>query len=74
MKDYFQAHEVVPSYDTIMIDVRSKLVRTEDDEQYYSETIERLRKTTTEGRDEVMDLGFRFFKQQNVFLSLCRSD
>ena len=38
MKDYFHKHEIVPSYDMIMIELRSK-ARTEDDVQYYTETL-----------------------------------
>lgn len=66
MKDYYQEYEICPSYDIILFEVRQKLVRTEDDEQYYDETLERLKKTSTEGRESVTDLGFRFFKQQSI--------
>ena len=65
MKDYFHKHEIVPSYDMIMIELRSK-ARTEDDVQYYTETLGKIKKASTEGIDEISHLAENFFKQQEM--------
>ena len=66
MKDYYDATGSVPSYEMINIKVREKLVHNDDDLQYYNETIEKLRKTTCEGRGQIEELGLEFFKQQEI--------
>lgn len=65
MKDYFHKHEVVPGYDMIMIELRSK-ARTDDDVQYYEETIGKIKKASTEGIYEISRLAENFFKQQEM--------
>ena len=66
MKDYYDATGSVPSYDMIVIKVREKLVHNDDDKQYYDETIDKLKRTSCEGRTEIENLGLEFFKQQEV--------
>ena len=65
MKEYYNKRESVPSYDMIDIAIRQKI--TSDDEiQYYTEALDRIKKTTTEGYEEVEDMAERFFFQQNL--------
>lgn len=66
MKDYYVANESVPSYGMINIKVREKLVHNDDDMQYYDETLDKLKRTTCEGRQEIENLGLEFFKQQEI--------
>ena len=61
MKDYYDATGSVPSYDMIVIKVREKLVHNDDDKQYYDETIDKLKRTSCEGRTEIENLGLEFF-------------
>ena len=65
LKDYFAEHDTVPGYDTLLILLRSKAV-TEDDLQYYDETVEAIRKSSIEGLEEVGTLAERFFRQQEM--------
>lgn len=66
MKDYYDKSGNVPSYDTILIEVRSKLVNTEEDNEYYNETVDQLKSISCEAREEIEALGMKFFKQQGV--------
>lgn len=65
MKEYFAKHETTASYDILDIMLREKC-RSEDDAQFFHELIERLKKETTEGIDEIEDMAEKFFKQQNL--------
>lgn len=66
MKDYYDKSGNVPSYDTISFSVRNKLVNTEEDREYYDETIDKLKTISCEAREEIESLGMKFFKQQGV--------
>lgn len=66
MKDYYSRTGNVPSYDLIQIELNAKLVHTEEDKEYYEETIDKLKRTSCEGREEIENLGLEFFKQQEV--------
>lgn len=66
MKDYYDKYEVVPSYDMIFIKLGEKVIHNDEDRQYYEETIDKLKRTSCEGRDEIEDLGMEFFKQQEI--------
>lgn len=66
MKDYYDNNNSVPSFDTILIGVRNKLVNTESDKDYYDEIIDALKSISCEARDEIESLGMKFFKQQGV--------
>ena len=65
MKEYYSRQESVPSYDLIDICLRQKIT-SEDEMQYYTEALDRIKKTTTEGYKEIEDLAERFFFQQNL--------
>lgn len=65
MKDYYNRQESVPSYEMIEILLRQKIT-VEDEIQYYTETLDKIKKTTTEGYKEIEDLAEKFFFQQNL--------
>lgn len=65
MKEYYLKHESVPRYEELRFKINEKCFSDEEN-QYYHETLERLEHTTTEGIDEVEDMAERFFKQQNL--------
>lgn len=65
IKDYFADHDTVPGYDTLLILLRSK-ASTEDDIQYFDETVETIRKSSIEGLEEVGNIAERFFRQQEM--------
>lgn len=64
MKEYFNKHDTVPSFGMISIKLKERVL-TEEDEQYFQETVEKLKNTTTEGIEEIQDMAEKFFKQQN---------
>lgn len=64
MKDYYSKHGSVPKYDLILLKLQENS-KTEDETQYYIETIDTLKSQTTEGIDEIEDMAEKFFKQQN---------
>lgn len=64
MKEYYAKYESVPSYDMLKIKI-NEIAFNDDDAQFYNETLEKLKDTTTEGIDEVEDMAEKFFKQQN---------
>lgn len=66
MKDYFSEYECSPSYEMIDICLKNRVIRTDDDEQYYSESLEKLKKMGTEGHEEVKKRGIQFFMQQSL--------
>lgn len=65
MKDYYQKHDIVPSFDMLKIKL-SEHAHNEDDLQYYFEAIDKLKTISSEGVDEIKDLSEKFFKQQNL--------
>ena len=65
MKEYFAKYDSVPSYDIVTFKLREKAV-SDDDIQVYDEVIEKLKKTNTEGIEEIESLAEKFFKQQNL--------
>jgi len=66
MKDYYNNSGSVPSFETILFCVNDKLVNTEEDRDYYAETIDNLKTISCEAREEIESLGMKFFKQQGV--------
>lgn len=64
MKDYYAKYDSTASYDIVLFKLREKAL-TEDDVQCYEEVIEKLKKTSTEGIEEIEELAEKFFKQQN---------
>lgn len=65
LKDYFAKESVVPSYETIGIELRSK-AKTNIEIEEANALIDTLRKTSIEGYNTVKDKAIRFFKQQNL--------
>ena len=65
MKEYFIKQESVPDYGVIQIKIREKII-DEDELQYYEEAIEKIRKSPSDGRDEIEDMAEKFFFQQNI--------
>lgn len=64
--DYYHMYESVPSYEMLMIKIGEKLIHNDEDKQYYEETLEKLKRTSIDGREEVENLGLKFFKQQEL--------
>lgn len=64
MKDYYTKRGSVPRYDIILLKLQEN-AKTDDDVQYCTETIDKLKSQTTEGIDEIEDMAEKFFKQQN---------
>lgn len=65
MKEYYQKRETVPSYDMIEIETRQK-VTDQDELQYYQEALDKIRKTPSDGREEIEEMAEKFFFQQNM--------
>ncbi len=65
IKEYYKQYDVVPKYDMLLTKLREKAV-TEDDIQYYEETVEKIRRSSIEGLEEVGNIAERFFKQQEM--------
>lgn len=65
IKDYYKEYDIVPKYDTLLIKLREKAV-TEDDLQYYEETVNKIKRASIEGLEEVGKIAERFFKQQEM--------
>ena len=65
MKDYYYRRESVPNYETILILLREK-AHNEEDVQYFEESINKLKKTSSAGREEIEDLAEKFFRQQDM--------
>jgi replicative DNA helicase len=65
LKEYYKEYDIVPKYDTLLIKLREKAV-TEDDLQYYEETVDKIKRASIEGLEEVGKIAERFFKQQEM--------
>lgn len=65
MKEYYTKQESVPSYDMISIKLNEKITN-EDDRQYYTETMDKIRRMPTDGYREIEDMSEKFFFQQNL--------
>ena len=65
IKEYFLKYGSVPNYEMLQIKINEKGL-SEDDMQYYAETIEKLKKAPIEGYKEIEDMAMKFFKQQNI--------
>jgi RecA/RadA recombinase len=64
MKDYYHKYNLVPDYDMLLIKLNERAT-TEDELQYYTEAIDKLKTTSYAGFQEVQELAEKFFKQQN---------
>lgn len=65
MKEYCSKYESTPSYDIVEIKLNEKS-NTEDEQQYYTEAMEKIKKTDIGGYKEIEDMSYRFFSQQNL--------
>ena len=65
IKEYYAKYETVPSYDILQIKINEKCL-SEDELQYYTETIDKLKKAPFDGHKEIEDMAMKFFKQQNI--------
>lgn len=65
MKEYYTKQESVPSYDMVAIKLNEKS-NSEDEQQYFSEALDKIKKTTIEGYKEIEDMSEKFFWQQNI--------
>ena len=65
IKEYYKQYDAVPKYDMLLTKLREKAV-TDDDIQYYEETVEKIRRSSIEGLEEVGNIAERFFKQQEM--------
>lgn len=65
IKEYYKEYDLVPKYDMLLTKLREKAV-TEDDIQYYEETVDKIRRSSIEGLEEVEKIAERFFKQQEM--------
>ncbi len=65
IKEYYRQYGTVPKYSMLLTKLREKAV-TEDDLQYYEETVEKIRRSSIEGLEEIGNIAERFFKQQEM--------
>ena len=65
IKDYYHKYGSMISYEMLMIKLNEK-IQNDDERQFYVETIEKLKHTTTEGHEEIEEMAEKFFKQQNL--------
>lgn len=64
MKEYYAKYESTASYDILMFKLKEK-ANTENDVQCFTEVVEKLKNTSTEGIQEIESLAQKFFMQQN---------
>ena len=64
LKEYFDKHSYLPSYEMLEIKLND-ISYTEDEQQFYKETIQTLKKQPSFERDEIEQLAEKFFIQQN---------
>ena len=64
LMNYFDKHGIVPSYETIEIELR-KEVKSEYDIELIVEIVQKIRDSTDEGVDTIKKTAHKFFKQQN---------
>lgn len=64
LMNYFDKNGIVPSYETIEIELR-KEVKDEYDIELIVELIQQIKNTTDEGVDTIKKTAHKFFKQQN---------
>lgn len=64
LMNYFDINGIVPSYETIEIELR-KEVRDDYDIELIVELIQQIKDTTDEGVDTIKKTAHKFFKQQN---------
>lgn len=65
LKEYYEKYEIVPSYETIEIELRQK-AHDDIERETLLATSEKIKSTTTEGTESIHDKAEKFFKQQNI--------
>lgn len=65
LKEYYEVHEMIPSYQLMEIELRSKS-KNDLEIQTYVDTLKKIKQTPNEGIDSIRDIADRFFKQQNL--------
>lgn len=66
LKDLYNRNQLLPSYETIEIQMKAVNGSNEIDSEIIEETIKRVKNTTIEASDIVRDNAIKFFKQQNL--------
>ena len=65
MLEYFRKYGCVPSYSSMSAELRQKS-HTQADIEICDAIVEKIRKTTSDGREQTIKLATRFFRQQNI--------
>ena len=65
MLEYFRKYGCVPTYSSMSAELRQKS-HTQADIEFCDATIDKIRKTTSDGREQTISLATRFFRQQNI--------
>ena len=65
MKEYYNKHDVVPSYDIMRIQLLDK-AHNDIEREYYTAIVKKLIETPSDGSDYIKDLATKFFRQQNI--------
>lgn len=65
MKEYYEREEAVPSYQMMGIVLNEK-AHNDIEQRIFSETLEKIEKTSSEGVEYIRNLAEKFFKQQNI--------
>ena len=65
IKEYYNKYNSMISYDMLTIKLNEK-VTNDDEKKYYTEIIDKLKHTSTDGHEEIELMAEKFFKQQNL--------
>jgi len=65
LKECYEKNDYVPSYEHLDIELRSKS-RNDQEIEFMSETLNKIKNTSSEGSDSIRDIADKFFKQQNL--------
>lgn len=65
LKEYYDLHEMIPSYQLMEIELRSKS-QNDIQIQFYIDTLNKIKETSNEGVDSIREIADKFFKQQNL--------
>ena len=63
MKEYYDEHDSVPSYDIIKIKLFEKS-HSDTEREFYASIVNKIKHTSTEGSDFIRETATKFFKQQ----------
>lgn len=65
MLEYFRKYGCVPSYSSMSAELRQKS-HTQADIEICDAIVDKIRNTTSDGREQTIQLATRFFRQQNI--------